>query len=74
MDEKAYTQAIMSILQEGLGFRAIKDLTQGLERYQGNMNMLLSEMKAEKKTVMKICDSKISNKEKLRAVMSLWTI
>ena len=71
MSKDEYRTALREIVLDGLGFDAIRDLSEMLATYDANMLAAMKEMKAEQKAIKKICEGDASNKEKVRAVMTM---
>ncbi len=73
MDKARYESLLESLVAEGLGYQAIADLAKLMKTYSDNREMVIREMEAEKKAVMKILASpKATVRSKLLAVKNLF--
>lgn len=71
MTKDEYRTALREIVSDGLGFDAIRDLSEILATYDANMLAVVKEMKAERKAIKKICEGDASSKDKMQAVVAM---
>ena len=71
MTDEEYNKAIYDILSSGRVYRAIIDLIKNLELLNDNIITVMKEMKSERKAIKKICEGNVSNKEKVRTVLTM---
>ena len=71
MTSKEYSEAIYAIVSSGRGYKAIADINGYLENMSHNTNLVIKELRAERKAVRKICESTVSNREKVAMFLLL---
>ena len=71
MSDKEYRECIEKLIEGGRAWAAMYELQGYARNYINNMEMAIREGRAERKTVIKICDSKESNRQKLEAIRTL---
>ena len=71
MTDFEYGQILAHIVSEGRAFDAIRDLFDTIKRRDELKDAVVSEMKAERKTIKKICAGNTSNKNKVETIASL---
>jgi len=71
MSKNDYRTALQEIILAGLGFDAIRDLAEMLANYDANMLLVMKELKAEKRAIMKICEGNTSSKEKVQTILTM---
>lgn len=71
MTRQEYDECIDHIVIEGYGYAALTDISERLRTYHENIMAVMHEMKAEMKTIKKICKGTAGNKEKVQTVLSM---
>ena len=71
MSDDEYRDIIEKLIEGGRVFDAMYELQDCVKNFIDNMNVVMKEIKAERNAVVKICDSKESNKHKIDAIRAL---
>ena len=71
MSDDEYRDIIEKLIESGRAFDAMYELQGYVKNFIDNMNVMIREVKAERNAVIKICDSKESNKHKIDAIRAL---
>ena len=71
MDDEEYRECIEKLIEGGRLWDAMYELQIYARNYINNMEMAVREVKAERNAVIKICDSKESNKQTVETIRSL---
>ena len=71
MNDKEYRECLSKLIEGGRAWEAMYELQGYAKNYINNMEMAIREVKAERNAVIKICDSKESNKHKVETIRSL---
>lgn len=71
MSDEEYRECIEKLIEGGRLWDAMYELQGYARNYINNMEIAIREEKAERNTVLKICDSKESNKQKVETIKTL---
>lgn len=72
MDLKEYEEAILRIVVDGRGYKAIMDITHLLQRRSENTEKVLMEYKSESKAIKKYCNAdNMTNKAIVNVIKTL---
>lgn len=71
MNDEEYRECIEKLIKSGRAWDAMYELQDYAMNYINNMEMAIRKGRAERNTVIKICDSKESNKQKVETIRTL---
>ena len=71
MNDKEYRDCLSKLIEGGRAWVAMYELQGYARNYINNMEMAIREERAERNTVIKICDSNGSNKHKVEIIRTL---